>query len=146
MSYAAERSESAGINEPAAQDEGAEVMEREAVPFDDGEVVTLPLAQLLTLDGGYSGAVLSLAGDPLAPNAAERIKTVLIVATEPELLGPRITAALIDQFDLSQEEAESVVPVQLEEAAPPVEPQPPTDPPGEEPEVSPPEDTPQREA
>ena len=95
----------------AAARESAEVGERD-LGFDPGLGLT-PLVQTMTIDTGYSGAVISLAGDPDAPNAAERIKGVLIVASSDELLQPRILACLISEFGLSQDDAEQVPQVVL---------------------------------
>jgi hypothetical protein len=72
--------------------------------------VTPPLVEAYTLDGGYAGCTISKAGDPDAPNMSGVVKTRLLIAMTPELLAPQITACLISDFGLTQEEAEALVP------------------------------------
>jgi hypothetical protein len=68
----------------------------------------VPLVQTLTLDGGYSGAVISQEIAPNDPYIGEGVKTMLVIARDNTALQTRIVSCLISEFGLSQGDAVNV--------------------------------------
>jgi cell division protein FtsN len=122
--------------EPAVREEPTALEGEEFI-----EEVVLPLVQTYAIHGDYAAATLSMAGDPDAPNLAERVKTRHILAVDVMSLEPQILACLVADFGLTQAEAAEVPRVVMtgsEPEAPPVV-EPPVEPEvgPEEPEVEP---------
>ena len=78
----------------------------------------VPLVQILTIDGEYVLAVLSLGMDPDGNNLSERVKLRTILATDRSGLTAQINTCLVSDYGLTPDEAATIVPVEL--GTPPV--------------------------
>lgn len=69
----------------------------------------LPTVLVYDLDGGlgYRGATVSQATDPDGANIDMRCKVRLVIATDDDLLWPRLVGCMISEFGLSQADAEA---------------------------------------
>ncbi len=64
-----------------------------------------PQVQILDIDGGYVLTVMTLEGDPDAPNLAGRVRVRTIISMDRENLGPQIATTLVSDFGLTMDEA-----------------------------------------
>jgi hypothetical protein len=87
---------------------------------DDPTEISVPVPEILVfgMSGGFVGATINMAVDPSASSLGRQFQTQLVISPTQDGLNTRVLATLIQEYGLSQADAEALVPFAMKPMVP----------------------------